>query len=198
MGNPVQFVNVPDAGVPRTGVTRVGEVANTADPEPVSSVKAVAKFDEEGVAKKVATLAARPDTPVEIGNPVQLVSVPDDGVPRAGVTRVGLVANTNEPDPVSSVTADAKFADDGVVKNEVTPAPAPVSVPALVVTVAKLNVPDPFVTSACPLVPSALGSVRVVIPDRLSGAFNVIKSVPLLVPSTKFTPLPVVVVFLVQ
>jgi len=177
---------------------KVGDAENTREPVPVSSVIADTKLADVGVAKNVAMLAARPDTPVEIGNPVQLVSVPDDGVPRAGVTRVGLVANTNEPDPVSSVTADAKFADDGVVKNEVTPVPAPVSVPALVVTVAKLNVPDPLVTSACPLVPSALGSVRVVIPDRLSGAFNVIKSVPLLVPSTKFTPLPVVVVFLVQ
>ena len=136
-----------------------------------------------------------------MGNPVQLVSVPEEGVPRTGVTRVGLVANTSAPVPVSSVTAAAKFADDGVTKKVVTPAPAPINAPTLtdpVVTVAKLNIPDPFVTSACPLVPSALGSVRVVIPDRLSDAFNVIKSVPLPVPSTKFTPLPVVVVFFVQ
>mgnify|MGYP007090480854 CR=1 FL=1 len=39
-GNPVAFVNVADVGVPRIGVTKVGEVANTADPVPVSSVKA--------------------------------------------------------------------------------------------------------------------------------------------------------------
>jgi len=38
----VQLVSVPEEGVPRAGVTRVGEVANTADPEPVSSVKAAA------------------------------------------------------------------------------------------------------------------------------------------------------------
>lgn len=37
-GNPVQFVSVPDVGVPRAGVTRVGLVANTSDPEPVSSL----------------------------------------------------------------------------------------------------------------------------------------------------------------
>ena len=42
--------------------------------------------------------AARP----LIGRPVQLVSVPEAGVPSAGVTNVGDVANTNEPVPVSS------------------------------------------------------------------------------------------------
>jgi len=175
---------------------KVGDAENTREPVPVSSVIADTKLADDGVAKNVATLAPRPETPVEIGRPVQLVRVPDVGVPRTGVTSVGVLANTSAPVPVSSVTADAKFADDGVVKNEVTPAPAPVSVPAFMEV--KLNVPDPFVTSACPLVPSAPGSVKVVIPERLSGAFNVIKSVPLLVPSTKFTPLPVDVVFFVQ
>lgn len=37
-GNPAQFVRVPDVGVPSTGVTRVGLVANTRDPDPVSSL----------------------------------------------------------------------------------------------------------------------------------------------------------------
>ena len=37
-GKSIQFVRVPEAGVPRTGVTRVGLVANTSDPEPVSSL----------------------------------------------------------------------------------------------------------------------------------------------------------------
>jgi len=36
-GRPVQFVSVPDDGVPSTGVTSVGEVANTSAPDPVSS-----------------------------------------------------------------------------------------------------------------------------------------------------------------
>ena len=48
---------------------------------------------------------------------MQFVKVPLDGVPRAGVTNVGLVANTKEPEPVSSVTAAAKLAEDGVPKN---------------------------------------------------------------------------------
>jgi hypothetical protein len=37
----------------------------------------------------------------------------------------GLVPNTRAPDPVSSVIADAKFAEDGVAKNVVTPVPKP-------------------------------------------------------------------------
>jgi hypothetical protein len=33
----VQFVKVPDVGVPKRGVTKVGEVAKTRAPDPVSS-----------------------------------------------------------------------------------------------------------------------------------------------------------------
>lgn len=101
-GKPVQFVSVPLVGVPNTGVTKVGLVANTKAPEPVSSVREAARFADVGVAKNVATPTARPDTPVDIGSPVQLVNVPLVGVPRTGVTNVGLVAKTSAPDPVSS------------------------------------------------------------------------------------------------
>ena len=109
------------------GVAIVGEVANTNDPVPVSSVTAAARLALEGVARKVATLAPNPLTPVEIGRPVQLVNVPDVGVPKRGVTRVGLVANTNAPVPVSFVIAAAKFADDGVPRNVATPVPRPLT-----------------------------------------------------------------------
>jgi hypothetical protein len=102
IGRPVQLVRVPEDGVPNAGVTRVGEVANTNAPVPVSSVTAAIKLADDGVPKKVATPVAKPDTPVEIGSPVQLVRVPEDGVPNAGVTRVGDVANTKAPLPVSS------------------------------------------------------------------------------------------------
>jgi hypothetical protein len=44
-------------------------------------------------------------------------------VPRTGVTKVGEVAKTNAPEPVSSVTAAAKLAEDGVPKNVATPVP---------------------------------------------------------------------------
>ena len=97
-GSPVQFVNVPDVGVPRTGVTSVGVFANTAAPDPVSSVTAEARLDEDGVAKKVATLVPSPDMPVLTGRPVQFVSVPDDGVPNAP-PEVKPVAKVRFPEP---------------------------------------------------------------------------------------------------
>ena len=74
-----------------TGVTKVGVLANTAAPVPVSSVRTAAKFALDGVARNVATFAARPETPVAIGKPVQFVNVPEVGVPRIGVTMTMLV-----------------------------------------------------------------------------------------------------------
>jgi hypothetical protein len=122
-GKPVVLVNTPDAGVPRAGVTNVGEVANTKAPVPVSSVTAAARLADNGVARNVATPVPKPDTPVEIGKPVQLVNVPLVGVPKSGVTKVGDVANTSAPEPVSPVTAAARFALDGVPRNVATPEP---------------------------------------------------------------------------
>lgn len=63
------------------GLVSVGVVANTNKPEPVSSVTAAAKLALDGVAKNVATPVPKPDTPVDMGNPVALVSVALDGVP---------------------------------------------------------------------------------------------------------------------
>ncbi len=54
----------------------------------------------DGVARNVATPVPRPDTPVAIGRPVAFVRVADVGVPRTGVTRVGLVDKTLFPEPV--------------------------------------------------------------------------------------------------
>ena len=112
IGSPVQLVRVPEDGVPKAGVTRTGEVANTKAPVPVSSVTAVIKLADDGVPKNAATPAANPDTPVEIGRPVQLVRVPEDGVPKAGVVRTGEVANTKSPLPVSSDITPANSADE--------------------------------------------------------------------------------------
>jgi hypothetical protein len=102
IGSPVQLVKVPEVGVPNNGVTRVGVLANTKAPLPVSSVTAEAKLADEGVIKNAVTPAPVPVTPVEIGRPVQLVRVPEVGVPNNGVVRVGEVANTKSPLPVSS------------------------------------------------------------------------------------------------
>jgi hypothetical protein len=65
------------------GLVSVGVVANTNEPDPVSSVTAEIKLALDGVARNVATPVPRPETPVDIGNPVALVNVPLDGVPRA-------------------------------------------------------------------------------------------------------------------
>ena len=121
-GKPVQFVKVPDVGVPSNGVTKVGLVANTFAPVPVSSVNIAAMFALDGVAKNVATPVAKPLTPLEIGRPVQFVKVPDVGVPNNGVTKVGLVAKTFEPEPVLVVTPVPPFATaTGVDKAKVVP-----------------------------------------------------------------------------
>ena len=97
---------------PRFGVTNDGVLANTKAPLPVSSVTADAKLADDGVARNVATLAAKPETPDEIGSPVQLVRVPEVGVPNNGVVRVGDVANTKSPVPVSSDITPANSEDE--------------------------------------------------------------------------------------
>lgn len=157
IGSPVQLVKVPLVGVPSKGVTKVGDVANTNEPEPVSSVTAVAKLADDGVARKVATLDANPDTPVLIGNPVQLVNVPLVGVPNKGVTNVGDVANTAAPVPVSSVNVAAKLADDGVAKNVAMPVANPAMPvltgnPVQLVNTPLVGVPKSGVTSVADVV----------------------------------------------
>jgi hypothetical protein len=138
--------------VPRFGVTRVGDVAKTIDPVPVSSVTAAIALALEGVARNVATPVPRPLTPEEIGRPVQFVSVPLVGVPSSGVTSVGEVANTSEPVPVSSVTAARALALDGVARNVATPVPRPetpvlIGNPVQFVSVPLEGVPSAGVTS---------------------------------------------------
>jgi len=68
---PDTLVITPDAGVPRAGVTSVGLVANTAAPEPVSSVRAERRLALDGVPRNVATLEPRlviPVPPLATGN----------------------------------------------------------------------------------------------------------------------------------
>lgn len=54
-------------------------------------------------------VGSMPVTPEVSGKPVAFVRVPDDGVPSAGVTRVGDVAKTNAPLPVSSEITPANW-----------------------------------------------------------------------------------------
>ena len=96
----VQFARLPDVGVPRTGVVRVGLVDKTLFPDPVEVVTPVPPLATGKV----------PVTPVVKGKPVTFVIVPDVGVPKIGVTNVGLVDNTLLPEPVEVVTPVPPFA----------------------------------------------------------------------------------------
>ena len=162
-GSPVRLVATPEAGVPRAGVTKVGEVAKTSAPLPVSSVIAAARFAEDGVPSHVATPAPKeptpvpplatgsvPVTPVVSGKPVAFVSTPEEGVPSAGVTRVGEVAKTSAPEPVSSESWPEMPAE--VVIAVKAPAPLPTRIPVRVVT----PVP-PLATGRVPVTPVVSG-----------------------------------------
>jgi hypothetical protein len=83
----------------------VGDALNTNRPDPVSSVTADARFALEGVARNVATPEASPVILLN-GSPVQFVSIPEAGVPSAGVINVGEVSNTNFPVPVVPVALE--------------------------------------------------------------------------------------------
>jgi hypothetical protein len=91
-----------------TGVTSVGVFAKTLAPLPVSSVNAVARFAEDGVARKVATPVPSPLMPVETGSPVAFVSVTLVGVPRIGVA--GTFERTGAAEVRSKVCSCAKEA----------------------------------------------------------------------------------------
>jgi hypothetical protein len=78
-GKPVALVRVTEVGVPRIGVTSVGDVDRTLLPEPVLVVTPVPPLPTGRV----------PVTPVVSGKPVALVNVAADGVPRLGVVSTG-------------------------------------------------------------------------------------------------------------
>jgi hypothetical protein len=67
----------------------------------------IEKFVVASVVAAAAVVAVAALPPIFNADAVPVMFVPTkaDGVPRAGVTSVGLVANTAEPVPVSSVSA---------------------------------------------------------------------------------------------
>ena len=118
---------------------------------------------------------------------VQLLNVPDVGVPRTGVTRAGLVANTNAPVPVSSVTAAARFADDGVPRNVATPVPNEViPVPPLAIAKVPASVIVPDVVMGEP------DTVKPVVPPERATLVTV--PPPPLIESIVILPAPLVMV----
>ena len=150
---PDKLNEVPVAA-PMTGVTNVGVLANTKAPDPVSSVIAVAKLELDGVAKNVATPDPNPLTPVEIGKPVPFVKVTDVGVPKIGVTNVGLVDKTKLPEPVELVTPVPPCATSMVVALQIPEVIVPTEVKLDPVTVGfkvvPLKVPASAIIDAVP------------------------------------------------
>jgi hypothetical protein len=151
-GRPVAFVNVADDGVPSAGVTRVGEVDSTGEPEPVTAF-----------ARPAATPVPRPDTPVEIGSPVAFVNVAEEGVPRAGAVSVGDVDSTTEPDPVDVLAPVPPCGiDNGVVSPEsevmllFAPAVAPLELFNNVPLVGSVTLVDPVVVITSGLAPEVV------------------------------------------
>ena len=88
---PVAFVATKNVGVPKSGATKTGALANTKAPVPVSSVTAVRKLVDEGVAKNVAMPAPKPETPEAIGKPVALIRSAWPTTPKVGLDITGLV-----------------------------------------------------------------------------------------------------------
>lgn len=105
-------------------MTKVGLVAKTATPIPVSSDNDPDKLAELKEPREVA-LPTEVIAPVglafvvtfpavnPIAVPVIFVPTKADGVPRASVTSVGEVAKTKVPVPVSSEIMPANWADRG-------------------------------------------------------------------------------------
>ena len=122
---PVMFVPTNADGVPSAGVTKVGDVANTAEPVPVSSVNAVAKFAEVNEPRDAAFPTVTLLAVKAVAVPVMFVPTNADGVPSAGVTNVGLFDNTTFVVPVEEVTPVPPLATARV--------PARVTAPVVVV-----------------------------------------------------------------
>lgn len=143
-----------------------------------------------------------PVTPVVKGRPVALVRTPLVGVPRRGVTSVGLVAKTLAPVPVSSVRAADKLAElndpnDVALPTDVT---APVRL-ALVMTVAALpTLVTPPVKLALVVTLLAVNAVAVpvmLVPTNALGVPSAGVTSVGLVFITKVVPVPVWLAMLV-
>ena len=147
-GRPVPCVRTTEEGVPKAGVTKIGElrvgvVASTILPDP-----------ETVVPRAVATPMPNPAKPVDTGNPVVLVRVPDSGVPKTGAVSVGeeMVGDVARTIPPLPVTADPRA--------DVTPVPVPtkpvaIGSPVALVRLSAVGVPSEGATS--------VGEVRVLL-----------------------------------
>lgn len=130
----------------------LGAVDRTGPPDPVAAPL-----------KPVATPVPSPDTPVETGNPVAWVRTATEGVPSAGVVRVGDVDRTTDPEPVDADDPVPPCdTDNGVVKPDIdvmllfAPAVAPLDPFSSVPLVGKVTFVDPVVASTNGLAPDVV------------------------------------------
>jgi hypothetical protein len=128
---PVRFVTVPLLGVPSAGVTRVGLVANTTEPEPVSSVKASARLAELNEPSSVAL-------PVDVIAPVRLALV---------TTVAAFPTLVTPPVKFALVTTVAAFPTDVTIPVKLAfvvtlPAVKPAAVPVTLVIIPETGVPS--------------------------------------------------------
>ena len=85
-GRPVPLARVTEAGVPKTGATKVALVVRLIAPVPLTAA-----------ASAEATPVPRPLTPEAIGKPVPLVKVTEAGVPRIGAMVVSVTPSVVAP-----------------------------------------------------------------------------------------------------
>src|SRR6185295_10753403 len=147
----------PTTPVNVTGATNVGPVLNTARLVPVSSVNAVSKLADENEPNDAA-LPTEVTIPVRLALvvtfpavspaavPVTLVITPDVGVPKIGAMNVGVLLNTNRPDPVSSDITPNNWRD--VVAPNCANVPAVVANPVVYADVNVVQVGTPAVDIA--------------------------------------------------
>jgi hypothetical protein len=114
------------------------EAADSADLAAVAFVDPVPPLDTDKV----------PVTPVLKDNPVALVKVSADGVPRFGVVNTGDADRTTDPEPVEDVTPVPPFDTERVpsrviVPDVVTGPPAKVSPVRPPLTLTEVTVPTP-------------------------------------------------------
>ena len=106
----------------KTASEIVGAVPKTRTPEPVSSVTAASRLAELGVPRKVAILAARPETPVLIGKLVASVKS------NAGVASLAPRAKVIPPYETVELASPALVRAPAKVLVKVSVAPEPVMV----------------------------------------------------------------------
>ena len=158
----------------------VGEALNTKVLLPVSSVMADAKLALEGVAKKVATPVPSPEIPVATGRPVQLVNVPDEGVPRAGVVSVGDVSVL-----LVSVSVPANVAKSPSLNAVLNCAVVPVNVLLVRLMVLLVNVSEPANEAKSASVTAVLNCAKVPVTVLLPKAILLFVNVSVVALPTK-------------